>query len=119
DVVERLFPTAVEFLGEDTFTDDAQDASNTGNALATVSDAALAQSLGQQQLELKLWAPWAIMLSASSDVRVYVRGTAETYSQTWNDAPYTVGFPHGDGRVLYTSWHQEPGINIDAERLLQ
>lgn len=119
DVVEHMFPNAVDFLNDDLTVDDAQAATNTGNAAATVTDATLAQALGQQQLTVKLWAPWAIMLSTSSDVRVYVRGAAQTYSESWSDAPYTVGVTHGDGRVLYTSWHQEPGINVEAERLLQ
>lgn len=70
---------------------------------------------------MKLWAPWAIMESVSSDVRVYIRGPADSLfpSHYDNSAPYTVGFPLGAGKVLYTSWHQEPGINLESERVLQ
>lgn len=119
DVIETLFPSKVEFHGDDLTRDAAQQASNTGDELADVVDVALAQALGQSSVEVKLWAPWAIMQSVASDVRVYIRGPAESSLSFDPDAPYTIGFEHGDGEVIYTSWHQEPGINVDAERTLQ
>jgi hypothetical protein len=120
DIVEHLFSQKIDFLGDDLTRDAAQDASNTGDEVASVVDTGLAQSLGQYNVTVKLWAPWAIMESVASDVRVFIRGPAETYTgYSDGQAPYTVGFSYGAGEVIYTSWHQEPGINVDAERALQ
>jgi hypothetical protein len=36
-----------------------------------------------------------------------------------NEAPQIVGFHQGNGRVTYSSFHQEPGSHPDQLRILQ
>ena len=60
------------------------------------------------------------MQAASAQVTTYIRGDAALDSgQTLQDVPHTVAFRPGAGRVLFTSFHQEPGINPDMERVLR
>jgi len=121
DVIEGLASSKIDFLGDDNTTDAAQKADNNGDELADIVDLTLSNALGSTTATVKLWAPWAIMESVSSDVRVYIRGPAESFLEGHSDynAPYTVGFTLGAGKVLYTSWHQEPCINLESERVLQ
>ncbi len=54
------------------------------------------------------------MVSVDDDVQVYIEADAPLLngnpSSTITDAPMIVGFDHGEGRVVYSSFHQEPGI---------
>jgi hypothetical protein len=55
-------------------------------------------------------------------VRVPSRVCSDLFCSSQQDRtniPHTVGFSFGAGKVLYTSFHQEPGINFDQERILQ
>lgn len=62
---------------------------------------------------------FAAMQSVSSTVQVYISGDAPLYTgQTLADAPHLVGFPYGAGKVVYTSFHQEPGVHPQMEQVL-
>jgi hypothetical protein len=126
DVVEKMFPNQIEFYGDDLTTDAAQQGAIMESVYATIDDISLAQAMGQSSVEIHYPLPvWALMESVSSQVRVYLRANADvgdsfgSTTTTLYSVPHTVGFAHGQGKVIYTSFHQEPGLNLDAERLLQ
>ena len=50
---------------------------------------------------------------------IYTRGNTPTSEGTLTNMPLTVGFTAGQGRVIYTSFHQEPGVDSATARLLQ
>jgi hypothetical protein len=127
DIVEEMFPSKITFQGDDYTNDAAQTGSVMDAVYADITDITLAQSMGQSLIEIHYALPsWAVMSSVASDVRVYLRADAEMGDSlglgtgtTVYDVPHTVGFSAGQGEVIYTSFHQEPGLNVDAERLLQ
>ena len=62
---------------------------------------------------------WGVIETTAPDTTIYTRGDAPTSEGILEDMPLTVGFSAGQGRVLYTSFHQEPGVDSATERLLQ
>jgi hypothetical protein len=124
DVVEVAFGNYIDFFGADGTSNAAEVGATVDSVTATVTDATLATQLGQSTLELHYPLPaWAVMTDVDSSVRVYVRADADydTFltSGTQNNVPHTVSFEYGQGKVIYTSFHQEPGINLTMERVLQ
>lgn len=125
DVVERAFPSTIEFFGDDLVASSAERGEMTGVQPATIVDAALASSMLQTTIELHYpYGAWAVMQGVAPDVRIYIRGDANVRNiagslETIGDVPHTVGFSAGQGKVIYTSFHQEPGLNLDAQRVLQ
>ena len=127
DLVERTFPEFVDFAQDDSVWNDAQRGKVEPSLTGTVTDLTLAQALGQNTLELHYpLVAWAAMESVAAQVRVYIRanatiglGVTGVFTQTLSNVPHTVGFQVGQGQVIYTSFHQEPGINVQMERVLQ
>jgi len=137
DIVEQAFPEKIEFLHDDLPAPQRAQFGHVMEAVpAQITDLALATAMGTNSIELHYpLSAWAVMRSVASDVRVFIRGNADvqlvtffgittglpiSYSdQTLNNVPHTVSFNHGEGSVVFTSFHQEPGINLDMERVLQ
>ncbi|MFZ9887650.1 MAG: MSCRAMM family protein, partial [Myxococcota bacterium] len=127
DIIEASFPNYIEFYGSDAAPQSAQAGATIDSIIADVVDAGLANALGSSQLELHYPLPaWTVMESVSSAVRVFIRGNAVVnpvpllpLSETLSNVPHTVSFSSGAGKVVYTSFHQEPGINVQMERVLQ
>jgi hypothetical protein len=60
------------------------------------------------------------MTAVSTDVRVFIRANAPVFGPyLLYDVPHTVSFTYGSGTVVYTSFHQEPGINQQMEQVLK
>lgn len=126
DIVEITFPDFVDFHGEDTTHNAAERGASQDSILGSVVDLPLATALGSNTLELHYpLAAWAVMEAVAPQVRVYIQANAQVSqglfsgTTTLNDVPHTVSFPVGQGKVVYTSFHQEPGINEQMERVLQ
>jgi hypothetical protein len=120
-VVEKTWPDFVDFAGDDSRGDSAKVGTAPFNVTAQVVDAQMALSLGQTSMVLHYpLVAWVVMESVSPSTTIYIRGDAEIYTgATLRDVPHTVAFRPGAGRVLFTSFHQEAGINPDMQRVLQ
>ena len=118
--VEATWPDFIDFVGNET-RDVAKVGAITASTPAAIVDAQMAASLGQTSLNLHYpLAEWAVMQSVSAQTTIYVRGGADLLDGTHlDDVPHTVAFRPGAGRVLFTSFHQEAGINPDMQRILQ
>ncbi|MEW5849784.1 MAG: carboxypeptidase-like regulatory domain-containing protein [Myxococcota bacterium] len=134
DIIEVAWPDHVDFYADDGTRDTAQVASDGENLPATVTDAALRNALGTQNVAINYNLPaWALMSGASNQTTVYIRGTAEACLQydiwtgtcadaiTATNVPFTVGFhPSADsGKVIYTSFHQEQQTTQDMDTILE
>ncbi len=121
DVVELTFPSYIEFYGSDTAPSAAELGADTMSIQGSITDSILAASLGNSYIELHYPLPyWAMIESVSSDVRVFIRGDADSLDFDYlPNIPHTVSFRPGNGKVVYSSFHQEPGINIQQEQVLQ
>jgi hypothetical protein len=120
DLIEVTFPEKINFLGDDL----ERGAGDQGDAVdldATVLDPILAGNLGTSTVTIHFGlTTWSVMTGVASDVEIYMEGDAPLLDGgTINDAPLIVGFDHGEGRVVYSSFHQEPGIGQDQENVLK
>lgn len=111
DAVERVWPTAIEFMGDDLVADDAQ----IGEAMtvqAMVVDEALAGTVGFDELSISYdLSVWPVMQSVGDETTVHLSGGIkyregmEAYSLL--DAPLAASFDAGAGRVVYTTWRNQ------------
>jgi hypothetical protein len=120
DVVEIAFPDALDFYGAD----ETQDSAEVGaqmELMGTIVDPSLSSAIGTSQIDVNYpLAYWAIMEDEAADTRVYIRGTGETLDGEYlSDIAHTVSFRRGEGKVVFSSFHQEPGINVLQEQVLQ
>jgi hypothetical protein len=127
DLVEVTFPDFVDFHGDDASANSAQMGATDDAIVGSIVDLPLATAMGSNSIELHYpLAAWAVMEAVAAQVRVFIRGNARVMADpfgftttTLSNVPHTVSFAAGEGKVVYTSFHQEPGINLDMERVLQ
>ena len=125
-VVETAWPDEIDFARTDTdFSPLAANSPKFGIATTglagTIVDAGLAAGMGSSSIALDYQLnEWVAMQAVAAGVTVYITGDAPLEDGTsLTNVPHTVGFNVGAGRVLYTSFHQEPGVNQQQERVLQ
>lgn len=103
-VISSAFPKAL------TFDQDGQQC----EAHCNVVDEGLREVIGEKiQVHFDLVAWWRIR-SVSSDTRVYVR-----WQNGLETLPIVIGFQHGRGHVIYTSFHNEAQISEAEQKLLR
>lgn len=122
DLLEVTWPAQIDFLGDDLLRAQA-DRGAIADVTATVVDDVLAAGLGRDAVTLHYaLETWSTMTAVGPDVDVYLRADSPLMDGTvLEDVPQIVGFDHGDGRVVYSSFHQEPGSHpdqVDVLRLL-
>lgn len=126
DYIETVWPQAVDFMGDDQYVDVAQ----VGVAeylSASIVDVALQSALGRSSVQLNLdLGAWAVPLAAGGSTRVLVEGDVHAYdpfdytqTSAVQNAPLLIVFDAGQGRVLYTSFHNEPQSTDDMDALLE
>ena len=106
DVVETVFPghATGDFGG------------NAGNYDARVLDGELAEHLDKDDVELAYnLSAWVRVTSISADVDELVRGVDEVEV---TDMPLLFRFEQGEGRVTYTTFHNEAQTTDDMDRIL-
>lgn len=120
DLIEVTWPEKIDFLGDDLLRGQA-DQGAIADVTATVVDANLAASLGRNSATLHYaLETWSTMTAVADDVDVYLRADSPLLnSTTLEDVPQIVGFHHGEGRVIYSSFHQEPGSHPDQVQILE
>ncbi|HHO53509.1 MAG TPA: hypothetical protein ENK18_22220 [Deltaproteobacteria bacterium] len=108
DVVEQIWPDALELFGDDTIPDDAQ-VGDTDTITAEVLDPQLASALSKDTLDLSYDLPtWPVIEDTSAEVTIHLQGDAPwrdgLSSGTVPGAPLLVSFPDGDGRVWLSTY---------------
>lgn len=108
DLVEAIWPSAVEWVGDDSNPNDAQ-LGEPDAADATVRDRELADAIGTSAVRVQFdLDTWPVAQSVGDGVTIY-----ETVDAPWRfgmesgtqaDAPVALEFGDGKGHVVYTSW---------------
>lgn len=121
-LIEVTYPSRIDFEGDD----DVRAAANKGDRVedlaANIVDGNMATSFGQTSATLHYpLRGWSVMRSVGNGVDVYVKANAPLKDNGGrvNNAPQIVGFSEGEGRVIYSSFHQEAGTHPDQLRILQ
>jgi hypothetical protein len=121
DLIERTFSDKIDFVGTETTLSAADQGRAVDGLAATVVNAEMAGLLGRSTATLHYpLETWSMMQGVADDVDVYLIADPQTLDgRVVDDAPQIVGFDHGEGRVTYSSFHQEPGSHPDQLRILQ
>jgi len=123
DVVEQVWPEALNFVGADEIPDSAQ-MGEYGVVNATVSDGALAEWLDsdytQVEFDLPVWPP---IEGVADTVSVHLTGNIE-YREGTNIFPLTaspllVSFTSGDGKVAFSTFRVAKNADSDIILTLQ
>ncbi|MCC7072161.1 MAG: carboxypeptidase regulatory-like domain-containing protein [Deltaproteobacteria bacterium] len=121
DLIEVTWPERIDFYGDD-LVRSAGDRGAIADALpAQLVYPPLASSFGRVDATLRYaLETWSVMIDAAPDVVVYLRADSPLMGGTVvEDSPQIVGFEHGLGRIIYSSFHQEPGSHPDQLQLLR
>jgi hypothetical protein len=123
DVVEMIFPSAIEFWGDDSVNDSAQTGA-VGSYSGTVLDSSLSAGLGTTSIQLNYPLPvWAVMEGVGVGTTIHISGDADVEelfeTTSLSNVPHTVSFEAGAGKVVFSSFHQEPGVNVQQEQVLR
>ena len=127
-LIELAFPEFITWQNGTPQNDNVQTA-KVGNpqtvSNAAVTDPGIRAALGQNTVAISYDLPaWVAMQSTAPATRVYIRGTASGTNAsgfgnvTMSNIPFTVGFDVGQGRVVYTSFHQERNLTPDMLAVL-
>ncbi len=121
ELIEQAFPEKIDFFGPDDEHDGAQVA--IGGAYATrVIDPELAATVGETidvDFQFQLG---TVVSQVADDVTIYLEADmqyrkevgGQVFADVLTDTPITVGFRHGLGKVIYTSFHQEQDESLDG-----
>ncbi len=123
DVVEQVWPEAINFVGADEIPDAAQ-LGEYGEISATVSDGALAEWLGSDyttvEFDLPVWPP---IEGVADTVSVHLTGNVEYRERTTiypiAASPLLVSFTSGEGKVAYSTFRVAKNADSDIILTLQ
>ncbi len=121
DIIERVWPDRIDFVGND-LTADAAQLGEYGIVNAAVSDGAMESWLGTQYISVEYDLPvWAPIESVDNDlVTVHLKGNVSyrvgTATYSLPQVPLLVSFSSGEGRVAYSTFRVAK--NASAEMLL-
>lgn len=125
DLVEAIWPDAIEFAGDDTTLDDAQRGLSE-SVTATVQDAALAEALDDNAtVELAYdYSYWTVIEGVGPETSVHLTGDLDyRVSDTEGEGqlsgvPLLVSFEDSGGLVVYSSFHWRAQRDEVSEGLL-
>jgi hypothetical protein len=112
EYVDGAFPGKVEFpaspkIGESMEMD------------AQIINPDLAAYMNKQEVHLVYdLGAWVTIAGAENLGDVWATGTYQSGGTSFNDAPLLVTFPYGDGKVTYTTFHNEAQVTKDMEVIL-
>ena len=123
DVIERTWPDRIDFVGDDSVPDAAQ-LGEYDLVTANISDAALAEWLGQSSISVEYDLPvWPPVESVEGSVSVHMSGSVEyrlgTERYSLVDSPLLMSFASGDGRVGYSTFRVARNASVELNLVLQ
>lgn len=124
DLIEQAWPERITFLEEAQGLDAAQRGTSR-SVVARVTDEALADALGNSQLEVFFdFSYWSVMQSVGRGVTVHLRGDVEyrptdgSSTARMEDVPLLVSFEHEGGRVILSSFAWRAQRQVVADTLM-
>ncbi len=118
-VAEGIDTSAIDFYGDDTQYGSPQ-VGVADTVTAQVVDPDLSEALGRNSMLINFdLDSWVVMVDVGSQTEVLIRGDAGTPDGTVRDAPFAVMYPYGQGKVLYTSFHNEAQNTGDMDIILE
>lgn len=120
--IESSFPNMIDFMGDD-YDSEAAKIGVAGVVNATIRDPAMAAALGSNTATLNYDLDvWVAMQGVSDPSYTLVEGafqTADWFNYTNEYGPLAAKMSVGDGRVLFTTFHNESQSTADMDTILQ
>ena len=123
-LVEAAFPEAIDWYGDDRDVY-ATRVGEMGNYVANVLDTSMRQILGSEQADLYYdLSSWGVAEVWDPISEILIEGDVTVFDWTWGyqslqKSPLAVRLAPGNGRVIYTSFHNEPQTTVDMDLLLK
>jgi hypothetical protein len=122
DLIERTWPDAIDFFGDDAQLDAAQHG-DVAQVIARVTDPRLQQSLGMDQVVLDYnFSNWAVIEDVGPDTTVWLRGDVTAWdgelTARLTDVPLLVSFETNRGLVVVQTFHTNAQTFAVADTLL-
>lgn len=121
DYVAAAFPGRVTFLGKMGESTDAGPV--TAQVLDTMLQTALNSSTARIMFDL---GAWEVIDTVAAGTTILIQGPATYFygdetsgGVSTSTRPFAVRFTQGTGRVTYTSFHNEPQVTADMQKLLE
>lgn len=112
--VDEIWPEAIQFVSPD-----AQ-IGYEGTVRGDIVDSELAAAMGTDEMDITFdLGAWVVIDSVGVGTRVHVQGDVQTEQGPMSDRPLTVSFTPGDGKVIYTSFHNEAQTTSDMDHILE
>jgi hypothetical protein len=93
---------------------------NPQDVTAQVISESIRSSIGKSSVAIRYDLPsWTTPDGLSATAEVLLRGTFVSGDQTYADKPLAILIPHGSGKVVFTSFHNESGLTPDQLALLR
>jgi hypothetical protein len=109
DIVELIWPSAIDFLGDDAYINAAQ-LGETGTVSANVTDDGLIGFIGQNTVDVVFDLPvWPVIDTSVGDVTVLLQAPVASYREgddvlSTKQVPLLVEFAAGSGKVVFSSY---------------
>ena len=109
DVIEQIWPDAMDFLGDDLVPDEAQQGES-GLVAGDIPDGDLADKLGSAVVEVNFDLPvWPPVISVGKGVVTHIHADTVYYREgettlMLNNVPLLASFQAGTGRVVFSSY---------------
>ncbi len=123
DIIEELWPDAVEFLGDDTVPDAAQKGES-GTVTATIEDATMAAAVGSKQVDVAFdMFEFPVVESAGEGTSVILRGDVQWREgqqvHSLADKPLLMRFSSGSGTVWLSTFRFGPNSETSAQPVVR
>ncbi|MBD3372599.1 MAG: hypothetical protein GF403_07790 [Candidatus Coatesbacteria bacterium] len=116
EYIEAAWPDAVEFLNEDGGYPDQGDV---GTVTGEILRQELEDYLGASTVDIYYDLPyWVVIEDVGAGTETLIQGDVTYYGGSLEDSPLMVDFAYGDGKVGYTTFHNEPQLDDTVRTVL-
>jgi hypothetical protein len=124
ELVEQVFPEKIDFLGDDQVVNAAQRGSRAAYPTRVLDDDLsaflVAEGFDGAQMTIDFsFEEGSVITAVAPDVTIFLQTDMQLLPEIGGpiieDTPVTVGFRHGRGRVIFTSFHQETDPTAGTE----
>ncbi len=126
DLVERSFPDAIDFLGDDSVAGAAERGVAEVVSDALVMDQSMAAYLQADKVEIRYdLAYWPLLDEAAAQVVIHITGNVhyteenDTTPMAYPGAPLLVSFSEGYGTVIFSTFREEANLTSDMAAVFQ
>ncbi len=118
-IAEVIDSSAIDFYGDDTYEGSAK-VGEPSEVTGYIQDNDLKEALGRDTMLINYnLDSWVVMEGTGSQTDILISGNAPTYNGVLNNVPFAVIYSFGQGKVIFTSFHNEAQNTQDMDIILE